>query len=57
MEEKKEDFIYCQAEIEYEGKCATQCEHCKQYYAPLEKQWKEEQAQKELTKEIRDNFH
>ena len=30
------DF-YCQREIERESKCTYQCEHCKEYYKPLEK--------------------
>jgi len=29
-------FRYCQSQIEDNGKCETQCEHCKEYYAPLE---------------------
>ena len=28
--------FYCQSEIEDNGKCDTQCEHCKEYYKPLE---------------------
>ena len=30
------NFRYCQSQIEDNGKCETQCEHCKEYYAPLE---------------------
>lgn len=30
------DFKYCQSEIEDNGKCKIQCEHCKEYYKPLE---------------------
>jgi len=30
------NFKYCQSQIEDNGKCETQCEHCKEYYAPLE---------------------
>lgn len=29
-------FRYCQRQIEDNGKCDIQCEHCKEYYAPLE---------------------
>lgn len=29
--------FYCQSEIEGERKCKYQCEHCKEYYKPLEK--------------------
>ena len=28
--------FYCQSEIEMEDKCDEQCEHCKEYYKPLE---------------------
>lgn len=28
--------FYCQRDIEMESKCEKQCEHCKEYYAPLE---------------------
>ena len=34
-------FRYCQSQIEDNGKCETQCEHCKEYYAPLENEPKE----------------
>lgn len=30
------DFKYCQSEIESDGKCEQQCEHCKEYYRSLE---------------------
>ena len=30
-------FQYCQREIEGAEFCTTQCEHCKEYYQPLEK--------------------
>lgn len=29
--------FYCQNHIEGKKKCKTQCEHCKEYYKPLEK--------------------
>jgi len=32
---KKRDF-YCQRQIEGLSKCDVQCEHCKEYYKPLE---------------------
>ena len=28
--------FYCQREIENESKCDEQCEHCREYYKPLE---------------------
>ena len=28
--------MYCQREIESETPCAEQCDHCKEYYGPLE---------------------
>lgn len=28
--------FYCQSEIEGNRKCINQCEHCKEYYKPLE---------------------
>lgn len=28
--------FYCQSEIETDNKCDSQCEHCKEYYKPLE---------------------
>jgi|GEM_PF-3055032 len=30
------DFKYCQSQIEDKGKCNIQCEHCEEYYKPLE---------------------
>jgi hypothetical protein len=35
-EEPALDFKYCKNEIEGGGKCTIQCDHCKEYYAPLE---------------------
>jgi hypothetical protein len=29
--------FYCRNEIEGKRKCRIQCEHCKEYYKPLEK--------------------
>jgi len=29
-------FSYCQSEIEGQCKCEVQCDHCKEYYKPLE---------------------
>lgn len=29
-------YKYCQSEIESNGKCEQQCDHCKEYYEPLE---------------------
>ena len=28
--------FYCQSDIEDDGKCDSQCNHCKEYYKPLE---------------------
>jgi len=36
LEAKEDDFSYCQKEIEEQSKCKIQCEHCKEYYKPLE---------------------
>ena len=30
--------FYCQREIEDETKCEEQCDHCKEYYKPIERQ-------------------
>lgn len=30
-------YFYCQSDIECKRKCKIQCEHCKEYYKPLEK--------------------
>lgn len=35
---KAKRTFYCQREIEGESKCAEQCDHCKEYYKPLERQ-------------------
>lgn len=37
MNKQKKTFNYCQAHIEGQKFCKSQCEHCKLYYAPLEK--------------------
>lgn len=29
-------FKYCQSNEELNGKCEQQCDHCKEYYKPLE---------------------
>ena len=31
------NFKYCQRQIEGKSKCKTKCEHCKEYYKPLER--------------------
>jgi len=33
----KKLLFYCQRQIEDKSKCDIQCEHCKEYYKPLEK--------------------
>jgi hypothetical protein len=38
----KEKFYYCQREIEGESECKQQCNHCKEYYYPLEQERKME---------------
>ena len=30
------ETFYCQSHIEDGGKCDSQCDHCKEYYKPLE---------------------
>lgn len=30
--------FYCQRDIEGESQCRNQCDHCKEYYKPLEEQ-------------------
>jgi hypothetical protein len=31
------EYKYCQRKIEGKSKCKTQCDHCKEYYKPLER--------------------
>ena len=33
---KTKRFIYCQSQAEGQKKCEVQCDHCKEYYKPLE---------------------
>lgn len=33
---KVDRAFYCQAHIEGKSKCETQCDHCKEYFKPLE---------------------
>ena len=35
---KSEAAFYCQSHIEGQTICSEQCDHCKEYYAPLERQ-------------------
>ena len=35
---KTKRFLYCQSQIEGQKMCKTQCDHCKEYYKPLEEQ-------------------
>ena len=35
---QNKSFTYCQSEIEGQSICDKQCDHCKEYYAPLENQ-------------------
>ena len=35
---KNKQFMYCQSQIEGRKMCKTQCDHCKEYYKPLDKQ-------------------
>ena len=32
----KREFYYCQYQIENDIWCKDQCDHCKEYYKPLE---------------------
>ena len=34
----KNKYHYCQNQIEGHRKCKEQCEHCKNYYKPLEEE-------------------
>ena len=36
MKKNNTSDFYCQRDIEGESKCEEQCDHCKEYYAPLE---------------------
>ena len=36
MKKNNTSDFYCQRDIEGESKCKEQCDHCKEYYAPLE---------------------
>jgi hypothetical protein len=38
----KEKFYYCQLQIERGKWCKVQCDHCKEYYKPLEYERKKE---------------
>ena len=33
------DFFYCQRQIEGLSVCDEQCEHCREYYAPVQKKY------------------
>jgi MoaA/NifB/PqqE/SkfB family radical SAM enzyme len=39
----KEKFYYCQLQIEQDKWCKIQCEHCKEYYKPLEEERKKDE--------------
>jgi hypothetical protein len=41
-------FKYCQSQIEGNGKCKKQCEHCKEYFKPLEDMKKTDSLFKQL---------
>lgn len=34
--EDSEESFYCQSEIESEEKCTYPCDHCKEYYKPID---------------------
>ena len=36
------DFYYCQYQIENDEWCDVQCDHCREYYKPLEESKKRE---------------
>lgn len=35
-------YYYCKAEIEGQKSCPNQCNHCKEYYYPLEEERRQE---------------
>jgi nuclear transport factor 2 (NTF2) superfamily protein len=39
---KVDRSFYCQAEIEGRHQCKYQCDHCREYYKPLEDNWKKQ---------------
>lgn len=49
-------YQYCQREIEGESECKDQCEHCAEYYAPLEVQAKENAIKKAIEQGIREHL-
>ncbi len=36
MENNYGSLFYCQSEIEGRNICHNQCDHCKEYYSPIE---------------------
>lgn len=45
-------FCYCQSQIEGGKYCKQQCNHCKEYYAPLEEKQKVRQVLEKKLKKI-----
>lgn len=40
--------FYCKSEIEGGRKCKYQCDHCNEYYKPLEEEWKKKNLKKNM---------
>lgn len=38
MKNNGNKYFYCQRKEEFHRRCKEQCEHCKIYYAPLQKE-------------------
>lgn len=47
---KDMSFKYCQSNEELNGKCEQQCNHCKEYYKPLEDEYNYFGEENELTR-------
>lgn len=45
-------YNYCQRQIEGKSKCTEQCDHCKEYYAPLEDEIKNSAKFKRTHKDV-----
>lgn len=46
--------FYCQSNIEDNEKCEIQCNHCKEYYKPLEEMISKQQVIDEIEQRIKD---
>ena len=54
MKKNNTSDFYCQRDIEGESKCKEQCDHCKEYYAPLENKQFKIAKLKEIDEDILD---